>query len=690
MAVNLSFIGGAGWQFFDNNGVMLSGGKLYTYAAGTTTPQATFTSRNGLTANTNPIILDSAGRTPEQIWSTEGILYKYVVETANNQLIRSWDNIGGSVVASNLAQDLAAPSGSTLVGLTGFKGQVGFVQDLADDDGSDWIGFEQASAGAIAISAQDKMRQIVSVQDFGAVGDGVTDDTIAIQTAINASVGKQLMFDGVYKVTSTLTLQSFSHLLFSLDSTIDFSQGGLTDYLFKGDGSAASAILLTANANIGDQFITVANASTLQPGDELLIRSENRWGTANLSKAGEIHYISSIVGNVVGLRDALYDSYTTADSAAVQKITPIKNIIIQNGKFIGGGPRPTTDQIFLGITYGENIRIDGVKTDQFGLHNIELESTVTVFLENCDLGYILQAAQNSYGITLFNACQWVSIANNHFALCRGGISSGGRSTQYGYVRNVAVTGNTFYGILGGAVRAHTGSENWTIVGNTIQAGENQLRPENEGILFRGMSCVIGNNSIYNVDGTAIRCISQITNATRPCSYVITGNQIVRCGRSGIIVTQDGSFPGGSIDGVVIGNNRITEWAFNVAVAAIDVNSSGGDVSNISIVGNVCSKPVGDARCCSIRSFDNTIKNGTISGNVFDNTTSTSETVLLLKDASGSCGGFAINGNRSYGGTYGIRQSNTDILNYVAGNVVSGSVAGLFGFSAPETGGNITI
>jgi hypothetical protein len=47
MAVNLSPIGGVAGQFFDNNGDPLVGGKLYTYAAGTTTPQTTFTSSSG-------------------------------------------------------------------------------------------------------------------------------------------------------------------------------------------------------------------------------------------------------------------------------------------------------------------------------------------------------------------------------------------------------------------------------------------------------------------------------------------------------------------------------------------------------------------------------------------------------------------------------------------------------------------
>jgi len=56
MAVNLSPVGGVAQQFFSNNGVPLSGGLLYTYAAGTTTPQTTYTTSAGNIAHTNPII----------------------------------------------------------------------------------------------------------------------------------------------------------------------------------------------------------------------------------------------------------------------------------------------------------------------------------------------------------------------------------------------------------------------------------------------------------------------------------------------------------------------------------------------------------------------------------------------------------------------------------------------------------
>lgn len=97
MSVSLSPIGGAGWQFFDNNGDPLSGGKLYTYEAGTTTPKATYTTSSGGTANANPIVLDAAGRLSgsSEIWLTDGQSYKFVLKTSEDVQLWSADNVSG-------------------------------------------------------------------------------------------------------------------------------------------------------------------------------------------------------------------------------------------------------------------------------------------------------------------------------------------------------------------------------------------------------------------------------------------------------------------------------------------------------------------------------------------------------------------------------------------------------------------
>jgi hypothetical protein len=123
MAVNLSSLGGAGWQFFDNNGLPLSGGKMYTYAAGTTTPATTYTSVSGATANPNPIILNSAGRPPSQIWLDNNETYKFVLATSTDIVLWTMDNIPG----------IGSFGTTTIAGLPAVlpaAGDIAFVTDL--------------------------------------------------------------------------------------------------------------------------------------------------------------------------------------------------------------------------------------------------------------------------------------------------------------------------------------------------------------------------------------------------------------------------------------------------------------------------------------------------------------------------------------------------------------------------------
>jgi hypothetical protein len=84
---------GNGQQFFDNNGVPLSGGLIYTYQAGSSTPLTTYTTYNGTVPNTNPIILDSSGRTPQEIWMQVGYTYKLVIQTSAGVTLQTLDNL---------------------------------------------------------------------------------------------------------------------------------------------------------------------------------------------------------------------------------------------------------------------------------------------------------------------------------------------------------------------------------------------------------------------------------------------------------------------------------------------------------------------------------------------------------------------------------------------------------------------
>jgi hypothetical protein len=382
MAVYLSPVGGAAGQFFDSNGNPLAGGKLYTYAAGTTTPQTTYTSSSGLTANANPIILNSAGRVPSEIWLTAGVAYKFGLYTAADQLIGIWDDISGInyVPASDIA-------------FVGFKGQVGNIEDLADADGSDWIGYQPSGTGAVARSAQDKMKDFVSVKDFGAVGNGVADDTASFNAAL--AVGKAvyvpagtyllnlvnvpsntfLFGEGANSIIKPLTITARAALGADSGSSTAFIENIVVRNIkFLGDvvasGFAEQCHLTSFN---GVKNLLVEDCYFIGfRGDGLYIGSGNTGGQErhNINVAVRSCFfdgvnkdnrngISVIDGDGVLIDDCYFTRTTRSNMPGPIDIEPdsnafavIKNITVINNKFFDNGGNVAAIGVFLpGITY---------------------------------------------------------------------------------------------------------------------------------------------------------------------------------------------------------------------------------------------------------------------------------------------------------------------------------------------------
>ena len=122
--------------FVDAAGEPLVGGQLYTYIAGTTTLQATYTDATAATANTNPIILDSRGEA--NVW-LGGAIYKFVLKDADGALIWTVDYISAPtaavspVLSGNVTIDSNTPSPALQITQTG-TGPALKVQDSADPD----------------------------------------------------------------------------------------------------------------------------------------------------------------------------------------------------------------------------------------------------------------------------------------------------------------------------------------------------------------------------------------------------------------------------------------------------------------------------------------------------------------------------------------------------------------------------
>lgn len=113
---------GNGQQFFDNNGLPLIGGKIYTYQAGSSTNLSTYTDNSGNIANSNPIVLDSAGRAPEEIWLLTGYSYKFVIKDSSDVTIQTLDNLYG-ILQNAPTSAPAVPSGCILM----WSGSIGSI-----------------------------------------------------------------------------------------------------------------------------------------------------------------------------------------------------------------------------------------------------------------------------------------------------------------------------------------------------------------------------------------------------------------------------------------------------------------------------------------------------------------------------------------------------------------------------------
>jgi hypothetical protein len=104
------------------------------------------------------------------------------------------------------------------------------------------VTFVQAGLGAVVRTAQAKMRDVVSVKDFGAVGDGVADDTAAIQAAIDYAEslsttltrGGDVYFPrGEYVTSANLVIGA---------NGITLSGSGITNTIIRFTGSSGAAI----------------------------------------------------------------------------------------------------------------------------------------------------------------------------------------------------------------------------------------------------------------------------------------------------------------------------------------------------------------------------------------------------------------------------------------------------------------
>lgn len=163
-------------SFTDSAGVPLVGGRLYTYAAGTSSPKVTYADASNITPNTNPIILDGRGEATI-FWSGA---YKVVLRDASDVVVWTVDNVT-TVPEGGSAADLTARLANNLL--------------AADNVGM--IGFNPTLSYAAGTLGKDLLNDAINPHNYPWLvkGDGVTDDSVAINNVMTFAAGRPVLFE---------------------------------------------------------------------------------------------------------------------------------------------------------------------------------------------------------------------------------------------------------------------------------------------------------------------------------------------------------------------------------------------------------------------------------------------------------------------------------------------------------------
>jgi hypothetical protein len=286
----LSPVWGAGAQLFDNSGNVLTGGKIYTYEAGTTTPAVTYTDPIGNFFNSNPIIADASGRLSNEIWLPVSQAYKFVLKDTNDVLIATYDNIptipqpliANDASSISYEQGYTVTAGAFTVGATYLITSVGTTNFVAIGAASNATGILFTATGVgsgtgtaeYSRTVETKLQEVVSILDFGADPTGATDSTTAIQNAVNSGAASVHFPNGSYVISTPIELPSAIHVygdssgnFTSLKTTITNSQvGGGIFWMVTNTSSAEITAPNISNFNLVADFPIKLNDPTVRIG----------------------------------------------------------------------------------------------------------------------------------------------------------------------------------------------------------------------------------------------------------------------------------------------------------------------------------------------------------------------------------------------------------------------------------------
>jgi len=439
-------------QYLSSTGAPLVGAKLCTYAAGSSTPLATYTDSTAGTPNTNPVVLDANGRA--SIWVGPA-LYKFVLR------------VGGDGTCSTGAVQWSQDNvGDTTLYFTTYVATAGTCT---------LISFKATGTGAVTRTCSSKLGDFLSVQDFGAKGDGSTDDYAAILAAHTQAVttGACVLFPAATYLHKTVFSLSDNNTCWIGAPGTRLQYGGSSatvDFTFDGSGTA-----LGKRAVLRD-LVFDANSLT---DDGVLFRSLNHGEVTNVRVTNNSR--DAVIEEGTTLTS--YNNVTVSKNVEAFVTTPVRGWVsraISAGALSGttGGVIELNNPIIEGVSGNgmdlashQGIQVNGGASEGNGGLGLKLGSGAILFTAiNLDMESNTGGdLDDSSLFGLFANCVFASAVASDVHMENAG---GFAAFHGGYVNNTKIEAssvfNTFIGVsfTGTGTQITDSSTTSTWIGNT--------------------------------------------------------------------------------------------------------------------------------------------------------------------------------------------------------------------------------
>jgi hypothetical protein len=471
------------------------------------------------------------------------------------------------------------------------------------DPSSTGIVYDPPFTNSVPTTVSAKLSEFVSVKDFGAVGDGVTDDRAAIQAALDT--GKSVFIPaGIYLFNSTVNFTAEGQCIFGLgnDSVLKSGVGSvyiqsqgidnLTVRDLKIDGALSNGgIVINNNSSNFD----VLNVYFQGGGQRVWLWDCNHIAVQNctfdttgygvIAQLGRSPNYVLVDGNIA--KNMLQDFVEANTGTVVAEFWTISNNIFSGSQQF---PTPGTESRFVGITEVRGVIITGnLIRNSAGDAPIHLEDLYgeTIVSNNIFDNCIMSGGNNGY-IYLLNSAEDVIIDSNIFLRTDSTLPSAFAvdTTSGTYTNSISFTNNRVVGVASGG--------NLSGIQLRFQAGKNVI----SGNTFEKLNSAIEHGNVIG-------------------ATLVSGNMFTECA-NGIFYTVGSGTSGGS-DWTVVGNH------FSGTTGTYDVftsqNLSGTNAPKRWVVqGNTFSKQLaitGQTGAAAGSSGD--AEDITISNNVFQST-----------------------------------------------------------------------